>query len=294
MSDEFVDLRRSHLSSESFWPSFTDIMMVVVMIFLLTSMILMVRNWELLDQLRNSMAAEEEAAKMVHDTSEENATLEEQLAQAQNEISMLRMQLMQASEQNQTLESALDDKEQQIVIVLNENSHLKNSLTKSEKNIARISSKVQSLEENLSKLAIDIEQKDKALEDERQKIVIITQEREASSRKLAALQNDYGSLKVKYDKLVKPARTAKGKYVVSVNYQRIKGKERIRFKDANDDNYHILSNKKLHATLARLKKEHPKKLYIKIVIPKDSGLTYSEAWTFMKDLLDKYDYYSED
>ena len=30
---------------------------------------------------------------------------------------------------------------------------------------------------------------------------------------------------------------------------------------------------------------------IKIVIPKNSGLTYSEAWTFMKGLLEKYDYY---
>ena len=57
MNEEFVDLRRGHLNSESFWPAFTDIMMVVVIIFLLTSMLLMVKNWELLDQLRNSMAA---------------------------------------------------------------------------------------------------------------------------------------------------------------------------------------------------------------------------------------------
>ena len=99
MNEEFVDLRRSHLSSESFWPAFTDIMMVVVMIFLLTSMILMVKNWELLGQLRNSMSAEVEAEKIINDTSMENATLEEQLAQAQNEISVLRMQLLLSSEQ---------------------------------------------------------------------------------------------------------------------------------------------------------------------------------------------------
>ncbi len=294
MSNEFVDLRRSHLSSESFWPSFTDIMMVVVMIFLLTSMILMVRNWELLDQLRHSMAAEEEASKIIHDTSAENATLEEQLAQAQNEISLLRMQLMQASEQHNQLEVALEDKEQQIVIVLNENAQLKNSLTKTEAEVASLSSKVNSLNENLSELAIDIEQKEKTLEQQRNKIILITQARESDSRKLAALQDDYGSLKVKYDKLIRPARTAKGKYVVSVNYERINGKERIRFKDSGDKNYRVVSSKKLHNILAQLKKAHPKKLYIKIVIPKESGLTYSEAWTFMKDLLDKYDYYSQE
>ncbi|MFV2032561.1 MAG: hypothetical protein ACC663_08695, partial [Gammaproteobacteria bacterium] len=46
-----------HTGDNSFWPSFTDIMMVVVMIFLLTSTILMVKNWELVEQLRESMMA---------------------------------------------------------------------------------------------------------------------------------------------------------------------------------------------------------------------------------------------
>lgn len=294
MNEEFVDLRRGHLSSESFWPSFTDIMMVVVIIFLLTSMLLMVKNWELLDQLRNSMAAEEQAEKMIMDTSQVNATLEEQLAQAQNEISMLRMQLLQYDEQASEINTALDEKEQQIVIVLAENEKLKNSLTSNENKIASLSSRITSMEENLSQLNIDVEQKQKELDEERQKIVIITQERDSHSRQLASLQDDFGSLKVKYDKLIKPARTAKGKYVVSVNYERIKNKERIRFKDSGDKNYTVVTEKQLHSKLAQLKKQHPKKLYIKIVIPKESGLTYNEAWTFMKDLLNKYDYYYQE
>ena len=61
MNDDFIDLRSGNLSSESFWPSFTDIMTVVVMIFLITSVILMVRNMELIDQLRASLLAEQEA-----------------------------------------------------------------------------------------------------------------------------------------------------------------------------------------------------------------------------------------
>ena len=291
MNDEFVDLRRGHLNSESFWPSFTDIMMVVVIIFLLTSMLLMVKNWELLDQLRNSMAAEEQAEKIIHDTSQENATLEEQLAHAQNEVSMLRMQLLQASEQANQMNVELEDKEQQIVIVLSENEQLKNSVNKNENKIASLSSKISSIEDNLSQLNIDVEQKQRALEEERQKIIIITQERDTQSRKLSTLEDDFGSLKVKYDKLIKPARTAKGKYVVSVNFERIKGKERIRFKDSGDKNYTVVTEKQLHSKLASIKKKHPKKLYIKIVIPKESGLTYSEAWTFMKSILHKYDYY---
>ncbi len=291
MNEEFVDLRRGHLNSESFWPAFTDIMMVVVIIFLLTSMLLMVKNWELLDQLRNSMAAEEQAEKIIHDTSEENATLEEQLAQAQNEVSMLRMQLMQASEQTNSLNVALEDKDKQIIIVLSDNEQLKNSVNKNENQISRLSSQISAMEANLSQLSIDVEQKQQSLEDERQKIIIITQQRDTQSRKLASLEDNFGSLKVKYDKLVKPARSAKGKYVVSVNFERIKDKERIRFKDSGEKYYSVVTEKQLYSKLAKLKKKYPEKLYIKIVIPKESGLTYNEAWTFMKGLLHKYDYY---
>ena len=291
MNEEFVDLRQGHLSSESFWPSFTDIMMVVVIIFLLTSMLLMVKNWELLDQLRNSMAAEEQAVKIINDTSQENATLEEQLAHAQNEVSMLRMQLLQASEQQNQLNIELENKDKQIVIVLSDNEQLKSAVNKNEHQIANLSSQFAAMNDNLSQLNIDVEQKQNALEEERQKIIIITQERDSQSRKLSSLEDDFGSLKVKYDKLIKPARTAKGKYVISVNFERIKGKERIRFKDSGQENYTVVTEKQLHSKLVKLKKKHPKKLYIKIVIPKESGLTYNEAWTFMKDLLHKYDYY---
>ena len=294
MNEEFVDLRRGHLSSESFWPSFTDIMMVVVIIFLLTSMLLMVKNWELLDQLRNSMAAEEQAVKIINDTSQENATLEEQLAHAQNEVSMLRMQLLQASEQSNQLNIELEDKDKQIVIVLSDNEQLKSAVSNNENQITSLNSQISAMQDNLSQLNIDIEQKQSELETERQKIIIITQERDSQSRKLSSLEEDFGSLKVKYDKLIKPARTAKGKYVVSVNFESIKGKERIRFKDSGEKNYTVVTEKQLHSKLARLKKKHPKKLYIKIVIPKKSGLTYSEAWTFMKDLLHKYDYYYQE
>jgi len=294
VNEQFVDLRSHHINSESFWPSFTDIMMVVVMIFLLTSMLLMVKNWELLDQLRNSMAAEMQAEKIIDDTSKENATLEEQLAQAQNEVSMLRMQLLHASEQASQMNAELEDKDQQIVIILSEKEQLKNSLDENKNKIMHLSSKISSMEENLSQLSIDVEQKQKALEDEHQKIIIITQERDTQSRKLSRLEESFGSLQVKYDKLIKPARTARGKHVVSVNFERIRGKERIRFKDSSDQNYTVVTKQQLHKKLTKLKKKYPKKLYIKIVIPKESGLTYNEAWSFMKNMLDKYDYYYQE
>ena len=51
----FIDLRLNHQrdqTAESFWPSFTDIMTVVVMIFMLAMLILLARNMELLKELR--------------------------------------------------------------------------------------------------------------------------------------------------------------------------------------------------------------------------------------------------
>ncbi len=53
MSDStgFIDLRVGHgaqgVGDDSVWPSFTDIMTVIVMIFLMALVVIMVRNFEL-------------------------------------------------------------------------------------------------------------------------------------------------------------------------------------------------------------------------------------------------------
>lgn len=416
MNEEFVDLRRKHLSSESFWPAFTDIMMVVVIIFLLTSMLLMIKNLELVNQLRSSLAAEKQAEKIIHDTTLEKATLEEQLAMAQSEISALRLQLLQASEHTNLLTLKIDDKDKQIVAILLENTELKNVVTKNEHQISNLNTQLSATQENLKQLNIDsenqisslntqlgitqenlkqldidsenqisslntqlnviqenlrqlnidsetqisslntqlstsqeslrqlnsdsenqisnlrsqlsiaqdklrqlnidgknqvsslslqlgvalkrlkqlnvdIELKHDALSEERQRVIVITQQHDSQSRRLSDLEGDFDSLQVKYDKLFKPARTAQGKYLVSVSIERINGKERIRFKDSSEESFTLISKKQLHNTLANLQKKHTKNLYIKIVIPEKSGLTYNEAWAFMKETLHKYDYY---
>ncbi|MEK9626303.1 MAG: hypothetical protein VW546_06435, partial [Gammaproteobacteria bacterium] len=60
-SDGFVDLRISPSVSgrsdeDSVWPSFTDIMTVVVLIFLVSLIVILMRNTELVQQLRDSMS----------------------------------------------------------------------------------------------------------------------------------------------------------------------------------------------------------------------------------------------
>jgi chromosome segregation ATPase len=293
MNDDFIDLRSGNLSSESFWPSFTDIMTVVVMIFLITSVVLMVRNMELIEQLRTSLLAEKEASEVIRSTTEVNETLEEQLAQAQYELSVLRMQLMQTSEDNEMLNTALTDKEQQIIVILSDNQKLQAELSNTEQQAASLDNRLQQVIIDLDKLRSNYDEQSTQLKTAEDKLIILSEEKEAQTRQLASVETDYSKLKVKYDKLVKPARTAKGKYVVEVNYEKIKGKGRIRFKDLGDKSYTTLTSDELHNKLAALKKEHPKQLYIKIIIPENSGLSYSEAWEFMKNTLHKYDYYYE-
>jgi len=63
-SDGFTDLRMNHQQGQgddSFWPSFTDIMTVIVMIFLLAMVVVMMRNSELINQLRQTVEAERAA-----------------------------------------------------------------------------------------------------------------------------------------------------------------------------------------------------------------------------------------
>jgi len=268
--------------------------MVIVIIFLLTSMLLMVKNWELLDQLRNSMAAEEQAEEIIHHTSQENATLGEQLTYAQNEISMLRMQMMQASMQTNQLNSELEDKQKKILLISSEKDELKEAMISNENKIINLTSQVSTMKEDLTQLQTDASSKQKKLENEQDKLIIITQERDEHLRKLSSLETDFGSLRTKYEKLIRPARTFKDKYIVSVDYERINGKERIRIKGADDDNYTLVNKKQLHKKLAAFKKKHPESLYVRIIIPEKSGLTYNEAWNFMRGLLNKYDYYYQD
>ena len=56
----------------------------------------------------------------------------------------------------------------------------------------------------------------------------------------------------------------------------------------------LLSLYEVETRLTKQKAEKGKDLYVKIIIPENSGLTYNEAWNFMRNLLVKYDYYYQE
>ncbi len=400
MSDGFIDLRQNNtqLVEDSFWPSFTDIMTVVVMIFLITSSILIVKNWELVSELQqrivteqqisqrlknsiavqqqtskdledsvhkrleisqklqDSIAAEQRTAVTIKQTSAEKATLEETLTQTQTELSLLRLQLMQAKESAIERDNLIAEQDRQIISMLVEQNKLKQNIQKNIDNLARIEQQLEqvnslkiNLQDKLEESSIQLARKEQdfnkqliVLADKDQQIENVKNELESTSILLSrknrdlseqvltlsnreellsdlqkqnqfyldnmseyeaqvihaqqqhtTLSNEYKELELKYNKLIKPSRSAVGKYVVEVRYEKLSGKPYIRFREDEKDSYERISSVVMHHKLQLLKDQYQNKLYVKIIIPDNSGLSYSEAWTFMINILDKYDYYSQ-
>jgi chromosome segregation ATPase len=324
MDNNFIDLRLNqqvNQGEDSFWPSFTDIMTVIVMIFLLAMVILLLRNMELLSQLRMSIASEQEALALVRTTDEENETLEERLIAREHEITMLRMQLMQMSERSDKQETTISNQRLQItnlssqrdeldrktktlteerellttqVTRLNqETSRLETQISEANQNIenlrldlAQANTRQQSTQQDLEQLRITLREKDQEL------LAALTRNQEADAQ-LIDLKQDYSKLKIQYNKLLRPARTAKGKTVVEVRYTKSDKFFRIDYKGPGDSGFSSISRKQLEQNLSRLKQQD-NNLYIKVIIPQNSGLSYNEAWSFTNHLHQNYDYYYQE
>lgn len=287
---------------ESFWPSFTDIMMVITMIFLLVTVAVVLSNTRLLDELRHSVLAEQsaqqeaqkaalEAAKAAQQAEfqlKANATLEEQLDYLQQRSSSLEMELLRSRaeteeirnvsnaqstdlerlqvlsrEQADTIasrEKTLDDLQQQFVSIMAERERAQTELT----------------------AALDsVSTKDTELTSLRSKV-------DQSEKQLLSLRGDYTELDKKYQKLLKPARSAKGKQVVEVVYR----KSGYAIRRPGDSTVRSVNRTTLETELSALKGKYAADLYVKVIIPSDSGLSYNEAWRFTSEMLSKYDYYS--
>jgi chromosome segregation ATPase len=308
MDQGFIDLRANAdtaAGGDSFWPSFTDIMTVVVMIFMLASTILILRNWDLVAELRATIRAEQEAAELVRSTTEAKATLEERLAQAQHQLSLTRMRLMQAREESQHKGEQMAERDRQLKALETRRLELEDSLALAHRQSQNLESRVQQLSAELTGVKQAYAQQETRFKETFEELVSLgrTSQRQAqelnelrqlssrSQERLAALRGEYDSLKVKYDKLVRPARTAQGKQVVEVRYVKEGGRYGISLKAPGEDARRPVSRSQLEQRLDRLKRRYGRTLYVKIIIPENSGLSYSEAWNFTQEILNKYDYY---
>ena len=96
-SQGFIDLRIGHgaigIGDDSVWPSFTDVMTVIVMIFLMALVVIMVRNFELDRQLLSSLSAKEATSLVNQELIERLMMLESSLGDTQEQRDLLKASL---------------------------------------------------------------------------------------------------------------------------------------------------------------------------------------------------------
>ncbi len=308
MDEKFVDLRQNHGHSgldHSFWPSFTDIMMVVVMIFIIASTVLILRNWELVTELRATLEAERQARAQATVFQETSRSLEEQLAQVQQALSESRIRTLQLVELNQEQRGQIARYLEQLLALRTEREQLAGQVESARRQAALLGDQLAENQTRYAQLELEAEQRASRLEEvlaalalleQRQQqslaeLGTLRQERAEAAQRLAALETDYQDLDEKYQKLIRPARSVAGKQVVEVLYRRNGGAPQIQLRLPQEQGFTVYSAPTMHQRLKALKKEHGKDLYVKIIIPQDSGLTYTEAWDFTRNLLNRYDYY---
>lgn len=347
-------LENHNVSEESFWPSFTDIMMVIVMVFLLVTVSVILNNYQLFENLKKSILAEQAAAAIAENVQVENSTLEEQLAQLKRQMGALSAQLSMTRKTLVSTETQLDDteKEKLRLATLTEQqqkdleSQIQTIATLEKEKTEQLAAKDEQIQQlnqaNASQLTELQEVKQKnasqlsALEQikqqiETQKTLVasmrekesedqsrfvdlqaqladlqatleerttsfesLQQERTEDEKRLLSLQGELDTLDKKYQKLLRPARSSKGKFVASVSYSKRRGRDVYRLSTGPGVDFKTVGRGQLDRELSRLKEKHKLNLYVKVIIPENSGLSYNDAWRFTNSMQKSYDYYYQE
>lgn len=330
MSEGFTNLRLNSGTheeiQEGFWPSFTDIMTVVVMIFLISMVVLLVRNMELVSQLRATMEAERIAAELARATGEEKDSISSQLHRAEERVQRMQLELMRLQDKELRSETLIAEQLRAISGLTNERDDLMQQAAQLtllrerleadvEKRQAQLQSareqldaqqlklsstqrSVATLEENLeqsrsriSESQQNIERLQQTVSEQRQSLSEARDKSQDVERRYLVLSGDYDDLKVKYDKLVRPARSSSGRHLVEVRYWKKDGNYQVSWREGGEGDYQAISRNRLDKVLTRLAERKENGLYVKVIFPENSGLSYNEAWEFTSHLHGKYDYY---
>jgi hypothetical protein len=129
------------------------------------------------------------------------------------------------------------------------------------------------------------------LEAEQTTLLTLSNEKSDLEMALARQRQDFSSLENKYLELVRPARSSEGKAVAAVQFRRVQGERLYQMKGVGVEQWETVSRDELYRRLGQLKTRWGAELYVKVVIPDGSGLSYNEAWDFTKEVLTDFDYY---
>ena len=303
--DTFTNLRVNagdRQSEITLWPSFTDIMTVVLMIFMLTMVVVIVKNTTLAQALLRSEDQRRQIRSLLQDSETIQAELKNTMTDLEEKSRQKQMMNILLGDEIKLLKQDVEGKTVKLAIFERQTDELKKRIDELQAGITEI--QVES-EDRLSALT---ESKAREIEEYNRKVlsllnqlkekeaVILTlgDEKQTLEMSLARQRQDFSTLEEKYIQLIRPARSPAGKKVVTVIYQRGNGLYRIGFKGLDNERIETLTTAQLHQQLGALREKWQDQLYVKVIIPEDSGLTYNEAWVFTKDILSRYDYYYQE
>ena len=328
----FTDLRLNGTSNEvqeGFWPSFTDIMTVVVMIFLISMVVLLLRNMELVNQLRATMEAERIAAELARATGEEKDSLSSALHRAEERVQQMRLEIMRLQEKGlrsenliaqqlraisgltnerddlaqqaaqlallrQRLEADVEQRRAQIDSAMKALDEKQIQLNVAQRSISTLEQTTEQLRSRLAENQAQTERLQRTVSEQRESLEQARLNEQEVERRYLVLASDFDNLKVKYDKLVRPARSSTGRHLIEVKYWKADGKYRMSWREGGEGSFQEIRRSRLEKILQRLSNEKKNGLYVKVIFPEESGLSYSEAWKFTSELHGRYDYYFKD
>jgi septal ring factor EnvC (AmiA/AmiB activator) len=294
--------RSSDASDNSIWPSFTDIMTVILMVFMLTMVVVIIKNADLIDQIRLSRNLQAEAESRLASNVQVLADLRVRNTDLEEAIRSARMELILLTDEAQKLETSLDIKAAAIARLEGEKEELEENirlirlqLSEKEEDLDNAQAMIGGIRDEAERanreLSLQIADLLSQLEKNEATLLTLSDERGDLEMDLARQRQDFSSLEDKYLKLVRPARSSMGKQVASVQYVRRDGQPVYLMKGIGAGVWEELPRVEMFRRLGALKKRLGDELYIKIVIPEDSGLSYNEAWGFTKTVLTEFDYY---
>lgn len=310
--DNFIDLRlnrRRQNDDISLWPSFTDIMTVILMIFMLTMIVVIVKNANLAQELVARRTEEQNLQSMLAEIREDRDALKIVITNLEEKLRAQQMEIILLGDENKVVQSTLEAKVALISALQKQLSEIEADAEKLERRLTAAEAEKEALtsryEEQMKTISAETERRIEEfnrkfaalmdrLGEKEDLIVALNTERKDLELTLAKQRKAYLVLEDKYQRLIRPARSPLGKEVVTVQYSRQDGQYRILYKEPQSDSFEPVGREELQTRLDRLKGRWQDKLYIKIVIPEQSGLSYNEAWNFTRDILSRYDYYYQE
>lgn len=304
----FNDLRvnRQNQSSDTtIWPSFTDIMTVILMVFMLTMVVVIIKNADLINQIRLSRSLQAESETALRNNVQVMADLRLRNTDLEEAVRSARMEIILLSDEMQRLDDNLEIKAAAIARLAGEKEELEENLRLIRMQMVEKDQELENAQVMIGgirheaeranrELSLQLAQLLSQLEDNETTMLTLTDQKTDLELALARQRKDFSSLEDKYLKLVRPARSSLGKQVVAVQFLMADGEPSYLIKDLGKTNWNPLPKDVLFARLDLLQQELGTDLYIKIVIPDNSGLSYNEAWDFTKTVLSEFDYYYTD